>query len=209
MGATVSATQGPGQRVQTGFAGTSMEEESGDLHLVAPFPLGILVALVDGLGHGPEAACAARAAIDILREHAEEPVLELFRLCHEGLRKTRGAAMSLAAFDSRDASLSWAGVGNVEGVLVRANPSTQPARDSIPLRGGVVGFHLPALRPASVQVQPGDALVMVTDGVQSDFNTHWTLEGSPEETAQLILSRYAKGSDDAHVIVVKFPEDRA
>ena len=33
--------------------------ESGDLHLIARFPDGALAAVMDGLGHGPEAAFAS------------------------------------------------------------------------------------------------------------------------------------------------------
>src|SRR5437870_3753009 len=36
------------------------EKESGDLHLVKQVGRGVLVAAVDGLGHGAEAAAAAR-----------------------------------------------------------------------------------------------------------------------------------------------------
>ncbi len=43
------------------------EAESGDLHVVQRFPKGVLVAAVDGLGHGPEAAAAARSAVATLK----------------------------------------------------------------------------------------------------------------------------------------------
>src|SRR5919201_1803066 len=75
------------------------QAESGDRHLVQPFPNGALVAAVDGLGHGPAAAAAAQIAIDILEEHAHEPLIALVRRCHEGLLNTRGVVMSLAAFN--------------------------------------------------------------------------------------------------------------
>ena len=39
------------------------ETESGDLHAVVQFEGGVLVGAVDGLGHGAEAAVAARAAV--------------------------------------------------------------------------------------------------------------------------------------------------
>jgi len=47
------------------------EPVSGDLHVVTPFPGGVLVAVMDGLGHGTEAAAAAEAAAEILRDHAQ------------------------------------------------------------------------------------------------------------------------------------------
>jgi hypothetical protein len=38
------------------------ELESGDLHVVIPRPRGAIVAVADGLGHGYEAALAAKVA---------------------------------------------------------------------------------------------------------------------------------------------------
>ena len=69
------------------------QNESGDRHLVKTIPGGTLLAVVDGAGHGPEAAIAARMAIGILEAHpTEDPVL-LVRRCHVRLRATRGAVM--------------------------------------------------------------------------------------------------------------------
>src|SRR5216683_1379133 len=45
---------------------------SGDLHLVKPFSKGVLLAAVDGLGHGDEATLAAQLAVTTLERNAEE-----------------------------------------------------------------------------------------------------------------------------------------
>ena len=68
------------------------ETESGDLHLVAPLPMGVLIAVVDGLRHGPEAASAARIATASLRERPQDGTADLMRRCHASLQGTRGAA---------------------------------------------------------------------------------------------------------------------
>jgi len=67
----------------------SGESQSGDEYLVQPFADGILVAVVDGLGHGAEAAKAARIAVQTLREHAGESVITLARRCHRTLGHQR------------------------------------------------------------------------------------------------------------------------
>src|SRR5947209_14365503 len=95
------------------------ETESGDLHVVKDFEGGALVGVVDGLGHGPEAAAAARKAVAALEQRAEEPLIPLVRRCHEHLRGTRGVVMRIASLDTGNNSASWLGVGNVEGILVR------------------------------------------------------------------------------------------
>ena len=78
------------------YAGAAV---SGDLEVVTYFPGGALAAVIDGLGHGPEAAHAASVAAAVLRRQPAEPVTDLMVLCHEALRPTRGAVMSLASFD--------------------------------------------------------------------------------------------------------------
>src|SRR5438128_411421 len=93
----------------------------GDLQLVEPFPNGVLVAAVDGLGHGAEAASAARLAVATLRAHAHEPVLPLLQRCHEALRATRGAVLTVVSIDARGGTITWAGVGSVEAALLRAD----------------------------------------------------------------------------------------
>src|SRR6185503_2896188 len=93
------------------------EPESGDLHVVATFPDGALVAVIDALGHGPEAFAAARVAGATLRAHATESAIALVQRCHEQLRPTRGAVMSVVSFNAPAATVTWLGIGNVDGYL--------------------------------------------------------------------------------------------
>ena len=190
--------------VEWGTAGMPIpgETESGDLHVVTPFADGVLVALIDGLGHGPEAAEAARAAATLLTAHASEAPISLLQRCHEGLRKTRGVVMSVASVDARDSSVTWLGVGNVEGLLVRADPES--ATEVIALRGGVVGYQMPPLRAEMLPIGRGDTLILATDGIRSDFKLGIAIEATPQTISESILSRCAKNSDDARVLVVRY-----
>jgi hypothetical protein len=95
---------------------------SGDIHVVTPFSGGALVAAIDGLGHGTEAAEAAAIAAATLRAHPDRRVSELLVECHQALRRTRGAAISIASFDAARDTMTWTGVGNVEGTLLRVSP---------------------------------------------------------------------------------------
>ena len=58
------------------------ETESGDAWAVARQRHAIALMMVDGLGHGPEAAAASKAFIEVVERHVEEPPVELLRLCH-------------------------------------------------------------------------------------------------------------------------------
>ncbi len=183
----------------------SGEAQSGDLAVVRPFPGGVLAAVVDGLGHGEEAAHAAKLAAAELERHASESPIALLRRCHTALRGSRGVVMSIAAFNTQDDTMTWLGVGNVEAVLIRAQPSHYQARENVMLRGGVVGHDLPPLQAFVVPVARGDCLAFATDGVRTEFISAVVATGPPPaRQATDLLSRYAKETDDALVLVARY-----
>ena len=183
------------------------ERESGDLHLVKPIGTGVLVSVVDGLGHGADAAAAARAAVAALNRHAQESVLLLLQRCHEALAGTRGVVVSVALFDRTDGSMTWLGVGNVEGVLLYADGGGRRGRERLVTRGGIVGSELPPLRAEVLAVAPGDTLVLATDGVHSGFADDLTVDAPPQQLADQILKRCGKSTDDALVLVARYVGD--
>lgn len=180
------------------------QSASGDLHLVQPVKDGVLLAVVDGLGHGEEAAAAARLAVGALERDAEEPLLSLLQRCHGALKGSRGVVMSLARFDAPRGTMTWLGVGNVEGVLHHADWSERSARASLITRGGIVGSEVPAVQAAMIPVSAGDTLVFATDGIASDFLSDVSTREEPQRLADHILARYGKGTDDALVLVAKY-----
>jgi serine phosphatase RsbU (regulator of sigma subunit) len=180
------------------------ESESGDLAVVVPLPDGALLAVLDGLGHGADAAAASEAGADVIRSFPQEPLTELVKRCHEALRRTRGAVMSVASIHARSGILTWLGIGNVEAVLFRADSLAPSARESLLLRGGVVGYQLPRLSPSSLRLFPGDTLVFATDGIDSGFYQESPLGWRPQDFADEIVSRYGKETDDAAVLVARY-----
>jgi negative regulator of sigma-B (phosphoserine phosphatase) len=206
------------------------EAESGDRYAVASSDTGIVVAAIDGLGHGTEAAHASELAARILRLDPQESVVTLVARCHEGLRSTRGVVMSLASFNTRDETMTWLGVGNVEGRLVRAGLAPRDSRPGEPrtlqqpveverrraerressrsefllLRAGVVGSHLPPLDSALLPLHLGDTLLLATDGVALPDEDHVGTDERPQEIAERILSAHKKGTDDALVVVARW-----
>src|SRR5437899_2402224 len=121
------------------------EDVCGDLHLVSPASDGVLLAVVDGLGHGGQAVAAAKAAIAILERHAEELLEALVQRCHEALTKTRGVVMTLARLAPLEDRLTWLAVGNVEGALFRAESRATGPSGGVLLWSGLVGYQLPQL----------------------------------------------------------------
>jgi phosphoserine phosphatase RsbX len=177
---------------------------SGDTHVVAGFAGGVLVAAIDGLGHGREAAEAAALAAATLCAQPDRPVSDLLTQCHQALRRTRGAAISIASFDAAHGTMTWTGVGNVEGTLLRASPVARPEREALLVRGGIVGYSLPSARAATLAVMPGDTLILATDGVASAFKRGALHEGPLSELAAEMLRRHARDTDDALLLLARY-----
>jgi negative regulator of sigma-B (phosphoserine phosphatase) len=180
------------------------EKESGDLALVTSVRDGALVAAVDGLGHGAAAAAAATCAVDVLRAYAHEPLVRLAERCDAALRRTRGVAMSLARFSAGDDTVTWLGVGNVEGALLHRQGPGPPSRESLIPARGIAGARLPALRPATLDVRAEDVLVFATDGIEPAFVDVLRPVGTAREIAERILRAHAKETDDALVLVARY-----
>lgn len=178
------------------------ETASGDRCLVIPSADGALVAAVDGLGHGPEAAQAADLALLTIEAHPDLPLPDLIERCHRRLLQTRGATLSLARWEGSRHALEWLGVGNVEGIVLQPSPAGV-TRTRLVLRSGLVGVHLPLLKVESVPIPAEGRVILATDGIASNFD-----EGlDPRETvatlADRILARSLKSADDAMVVVAR------
>jgi phosphoserine phosphatase RsbX len=179
------------------------QNQSGDLHLVYSDGSSVLIAAMDGIGHGEEAAIAAKTAASVLLENVREPVISLVRCCHERLRATRGVTMSLASVDVANGMMTWIGIGNVQGILLRAPGTQGTTREMLLLRPGVVGSQLPALQASVVPVAPQDSVVFVTDGVRGEFAESLAALESPQRAAQRIIEQFKSGTDDALALVVR------
>ena len=182
----------------------SGERVSGDVYLIKPFEQRILVAVIDGVGHGDEAAKAARRTVEILDTYAVESGISLIKRCHEALLRTRGVVLTLAKLNTAENTMTWLGVGNVEGRLYRADAAAGHPRESVLLRGGLVGYQLPALRASVIPVAPGDLLILATDGIHTTFEDGINSNATPRQIADKILRWHFKGNDDALVLVLRY-----
>ena len=179
------------------------QSESGDHHLICSNHDGVLIAAIDGIGHGAEAAEDAEKTTSILKTFADEPIISLVERCHEELRRTRGVVLSLASIDASRGMMTWLGIGNVQGVLMHAGARKGTVQEVLLLRGGVVGSQLPPLQAAVLPVTPGDTLVFATDGVRDGFIESLSSLETPQRAAERILARYQSGNDDALVLIAR------
>jgi serine phosphatase RsbU (regulator of sigma subunit) len=180
------------------------ESESGDAFLIKGIPRGVLIGVADGLGHGFQAAVAARTALGVAGSHATDPLTEIARLCHLALRGLRGAALTLVAIDGEARTLSWLGVGTVAGVLLRAGGRGIDARASLLLRGGLLGQRVPAVATSSLPISPGDTLVLATNGVHWHADCDSVPNDTPDAMARHLLDENAIARDDALVVVARY-----
>ncbi|HKS16595.1 MAG TPA: SpoIIE family protein phosphatase, partial [Planctomycetota bacterium] len=149
-----------------------------------------------------------RVAVGTMERHADSPILPLFQISHGALLGTRGVVAALAALNLKESTMSWAAVGNIEGVVIRAKPGAR--RVSIIQVGGVVGYKLPKLADAEpVRLAKGDRLVLTTDGIREGFTDLLNTTDSPDRLAETILRKCVKGTDDALVLVAEFGGDHA
>jgi phosphoserine phosphatase RsbX len=179
------------------------EGTSGDCHVLQASPDGFLVAAIDGIGHGEEAAGAAKTAASILENGAEEPIISLVEECHRALRSTRGVVLSVASIDLTHGMMTWLGVGNVVGALARVVPRGSNYPEMLLLRGGVVGAQLPALQAQVLSVSEGDTLFFSTDGVKGHFVETVSARENPQRAADRIMQKFHTATDDAMVLVVR------
>lgn len=173
----------------------------GDAWLVRSRGERTLVALVDGLGHGVDAAIAADAAIASIERTQSQSLGQIMQAAHGALRATRGAALSVAELDADTRQVRFAGIGNVGGVVMARDAKTRAFVNS----PGIVGHQLPRVHELAYDWPVGGAVVLFSDGVTA----RWHLERYPrlgEQRPSLIAATiardYTRGRDDMTVLAV-------
>jgi serine phosphatase RsbU (regulator of sigma subunit) len=174
---------------------------SGDAWHVDWYAAGCRLAVVDGLGHGPDAAAAAARAVQILVASPQASPGEALRLCHDALRGTRGAAVGIATVESAIGRLTYAGVGNIGARLIAGGRALR-----LPSSRGIVGAILPTIRPFHAALEAGWLLLLHSDGVSDRFDVG---EGPPGDACDLqrladsTLAHWGRSTDDATVVAAR------
>jgi len=185
------------------------ELTNGDLGVVELCHDGVLLAGIDGVGHGADAARAARRAGDIVRSESGEDLAALAMLCHAALRDTRGAALTLARLSTAKGEVTWLGIGNVEGRVISGEAPAAGPKGSLALAAGVPGHELPRIRPETLTVRPGDVLILATDGIRATFADALDVSGSTAAIAARIMRTDYRRVDDAVVVAARYLGRRA
>jgi serine phosphatase RsbU (regulator of sigma subunit) len=179
------------------------ETDCGDALACLPFEAGLggeaghLLALVDGLGHGSAAAVAAHAALALLRQHPQADPVALLTLLDPALHGTRGAAVGLAQV--RPGQLRYAAVGNTRALRWRDGRATR-----LESCYGIVGDGVPpGLETITLELRPGDWLLLFSDGLDEMLNVTLMLpewQREPRLLCEHLLARWRNPRDDAAVL---------
>lgn len=161
-----------------------------------------LVVVVDGLGHGPEAAEASSEAIRVVRGSPDAAPADLLNMAHGALRSTRGAAIAIAEVDDRDRVVRFAGIGNISAALHGADGSSR----SLASHNGTVGHAMRKVQEFQYDWPAGGVLLMHSDGIHS----RWRLDAhpglplhDPTLVAGVVYREAARGRDDATVVALR------
>lgn len=173
--------------------------------------------LVDGLGHGQDAAIAAHAAItEFQRQYGTDDTAGLdpetslttyAARAHRAMRGTRGGVLGACVLDPATDRAVFAGIGNIAARIW--NPRRSQHLVSHP---GTLGTELapPRARPATYPWPPGSILLLASDGV----STRWNLDSGadllghhPTTIAAVIHRDHTRATDDAAILVVADDRD--
>jgi anti-sigma regulatory factor (Ser/Thr protein kinase) len=175
------------------------EEVCGDDWALRPRALGGTVTVVDGLGHGIEAAAAAREAITVLHDRPARGPAATIQDMHGALRHTRGAAAAVCDVDLERELVTYAGVGNVSGIILSGRGNR-----SMVSHNGIVGHQMRVVQEFSFPWPDDALLVLHSDGLTS----HWSLDGypgllqrHPSLIAGVLYRDFERGRDDVTVVV--------
>jgi anti-sigma regulatory factor (Ser/Thr protein kinase) len=163
-----------------------------------------VLAIADGLGHGPLAADASREVLRIMRDNAALGPAAMLERIHPGLRATRGAAAGIAELDLAKRKLLFAGIGNIAGTIFAEDAS----RSTISYNG-ILGHEMRKVREFDYPFPKGALLVMHSDGLA----TNWRLDRyaglatrNPAIIAGVLYRDFKRGHDDITILVAR--EDR-
>ncbi len=156
---------------------------------------------VDGSGHGPHAALAARNAVEAFEKSDQLDSVRIMESTHRALAPTRGAAVAVARIDRPAGLVRFSGIGNIAAALL----SEGGLKRMVSLNG-TAGHVAPRLREFTYPYTGSATVILHSDGV----STKWDLDPYPglatcrPGVIAGVLSRdFRRSNDDALVAVLR------
>lgn len=160
------------------------------------------LALSDGLGHGPDARVASRAAVLRFEKGPTRPLEDVLAEADEALTSTRGAVMGLARID--EAGLLTATVGNIVTYVCGPGGVTRRFSGTSAVLG-IRGRSRPVLIE-SMPLNSHDAVLIYSDGIVQRASLDGALDllrEHPLIIAERMVRTFAREDDDVLVLVAR------
>ena len=176
---------------------------SGDCAIVRRNKHGLLLAVVDVLGHGDEANQLAVKIEAYLHSVTGSDVVALMVRLDQWLTGSRGAAIGLGFIMTGSDLLHYCSIGNTRLRKYGKEEVRLIAQD------GIVGGNTRQPRQQQLKLAAGDVLIMTTDGISEriDLRDYPTLLSEPVASmAYQIVRRFGKDHDDACCLALTFQQ---
>lgn len=194
----------PGPAFSSGAVCVPMpgEEAIGDAWALCETGGGATALVSDGLGHGPVAAEASRAALTYFCDHYDDDVEAILEGMAPELARTRGAAVGAARW--HEGRVRFAGVGNIAAVIEHPGGERRHLVSQHGTLGQSAGRRQ-RTRAFEAELAPGALLILHSDGI----NTRWKLADypglirrHPGVVAGALHRDFRRQRDDSTVLVV-------
>jgi len=173
----------------------------GDAWLVDTSGTTLRAVMIDGLGHGLEAAVAGSEAIRVMREYAADAPADAIRAMHGGLRSTRGAAAAVAMVDTATRHVRFAGIGNITATVVGIDSMHRMASHN-----GIVGHQIRSVHEFEYELPPHGYLILHSDGLSA----RWSLDAypglighDPAIVAGVLHRDFGRQNDDSSILALR------
>jgi anti-sigma regulatory factor (Ser/Thr protein kinase) len=205
--AVVDLDDGGPAPAPAGWGGVSVgiSPVCGDGWAVAEVDGGLAVAVVDGLGHGPNASVAADAALAVFAADPTD-VDGFAERANAAMRDTRGGAVAVGHL--QDDRLHYVAIGNINGQIVAGGGSR-----ALSFQPGTLGIAARPRKavPTTYACPPGATVVLWTDGLRTRVSPS-TVDGlaahHPAVVAATVHRDHSRERDDATIVVVRRPDAR-
>ncbi len=160
----------------------------------------MMIAVIDGLGHGPEAHRVSSAACDYLKHRWSQDVVATTRALHDEMRGSLGAVAGIAVVDTRSGQVNFSGIGNINyRVFGQRNLRLLSM-------AGNLGHQIRSPRQEQHTLANDDVVLMYSDGITDRFDLQdypQILYQGADTVARTVVDRFGKNHDDATCVALR------
>ncbi|MBU2896671.1 PP2C family protein-serine/threonine phosphatase [Vibrio hepatarius] len=188
------------EKIEIAIGEKPLEEVNGDDAFYQQNGDGYFISLFDGAGHGKSAHSIASTTRSFLKQSYQTDLPALMEKLHSNLRSTNGGVAIIANLDLNSLRFDYVGIGNI--FMCKVGKEVQ----RFICQQGVLGYQIRTPVKNTVQLVPGEILILYSDGIMSNFDPKDypnIYTDNAETIAQNITRKFAKASDDATCLVIR------